>query len=56
MRSQREAASSLRAILVIGDSATVRTGAEVALTGLGYVALETGEPQKAIRIRQEVAR
>lgn len=34
MRSQRESASSLRAILVIGDSANVRTGPEVALTGL----------------------
>jgi hypothetical protein len=34
---------------VIGESANVRTGPEVTLTGLGYVALETGDPQKAIR-------
>jgi hypothetical protein len=46
-------ASSLRAIPVIGDSANVRTGPEVTLTGVGYVALETVDPQKAIRIAKK---
>ena len=40
-------------ILIVDDDADVRTVAQVALTGLGYVAIETGDPQKAIWIVKE---
>jgi len=40
-------------ILVVDDDDDVRTVAQVALTGFGYVALETGDPQKAIQIAKE---
>jgi CheY-like chemotaxis protein len=35
-------------ILVIDDDPDIRTVAQVALTGFGYVALETGDPQRAL--------
>jgi len=40
-------------ILIVDDDADVRTVAQVALTGLGYVTIETGDPQKAIWIVKE---
>ena len=40
-------------ILVIDDDLDIRTVAQVALTGFGYVALETGDPQRALRIAKE---
>jgi len=40
-------------ILIVDDDADVPTVAQVALTGLGYVTIETGDPQKAIWIVKE---
>lgn len=40
-------------ILIVDDDADVRTVVQVALTGLGYVTIETGDPQKAIWIVKE---
>jgi two-component system, cell cycle sensor histidine kinase and response regulator CckA len=40
-------------ILIVDDDADVRTVAQVALTGLGFVTIETGDPQKAIWIVKE---
>jgi DNA-binding NtrC family response regulator len=40
-------------ILIVDDDADIRTVAQVALTGLGYVTIETGDPQKAIWIVKE---
>ncbi|HKX02479.1 MAG TPA: response regulator [Methylomirabilota bacterium] len=40
-------------ILIVDDDADVRMVAQVALTGLGYVTIETGDPQKAIWIVKE---
>lgn len=40
-------------ILIVDDDTDVRTVAQVALTGLGYVTIETGDPQKAIWIVKE---
>jgi len=40
-------------ILIVDDDADVRTVAQVALTGLGYLTIETGDPQKAILIAKE---
>jgi len=40
-------------ILIVDDDADVRTVAQVALTGLGYLTIETGDPQKAIWIVKE---
>ncbi len=40
-------------ILVIDDDADVRTIAQAALGRLGYVVLETGDPQQAIRVAKE---
>jgi len=40
-------------ILVIDDDPDIRTVAQVALAGLGYIALDTGDPQKALRIAKE---
>lgn len=40
-------------ILVIDDDEDIRTVAKAALTGLGYLVLETGDPQQAIRIAKE---
>lgn len=40
-------------ILIVDDDADIRTVAQVALTGLGYLTIETGDPQKAIWIVKE---
>jgi DNA-binding NtrC family response regulator len=40
-------------ILVIDDDEDIRTVARTALTSLGYLVLETGDPQQAIRIAKE---
>ncbi len=40
-------------ILVIDDDPDIRTVAQVALAGLGYIALDTDDPQKALRIAKE---
>jgi len=40
-------------ILIVDDDTDIRTVAQVALTGLGYVTIETGDPQKAIWIVKE---
>ena len=40
-------------ILIVDDDADVRTVAQVALTGLGFVTIETGDPQKALWIVKE---
>jgi DNA-binding NtrC family response regulator len=40
-------------ILIVDDDADIRTVAQVALTGLGYVTIETGDPQKALWIVKE---
>ena len=40
-------------ILVIDDDEDIRTVARTALTNLGYLVLETGDPQQAIRIAKE---
>jgi CheY-like chemotaxis protein len=55
MNQRKSAAPRRRAarLLVVDDEANVRALARDALVSLGYVVLETGDPQHALRLAKE---